>query len=608
MPTSTKKLCSQCNPLLFLTTTPVALPLHSKQKNVVTNKPQPMCALPNKTTVKQRVLGKCPRSQHRSSLITPPKLKVPAHNDPVKRWNFCKVDWKRFWLLTGESVERLQPPDTSNIERAYTTIFAWAWYPRPNNVSHVVVTRTVRHAATKSARPSIAPSSELHCGHTDSAASSLHSRLEQKKQERWEQAVNAINFLHSSNKTWITINKVTGRYGRSSPVPVSANSIAPQLVMNGAQRIGGRETFRLFNKVRSDLWKIPTPEDHSITDPLRSEKIVAALRRLKPGKSPGLGSIISALMHATYCAPIWCRGAHTRLIDPAITDALWIVTGWMPASYTSGQRSHPRWHPTCWVSWQWSHTVSSTQCRGAWHMFHSVLTCPSSANSRRLKSRHPFVPAAQQLISLSDNNIIRAALWTDHQWNAEWADNPTRLNIFIDDTGIQPPEWPSQKQPGSGLTASTLVSDVSAPASTNGVWPPLHPVSVAQKNKPPTMLSSDVQSIELPVDCKVWQFWMLRQSNGCPEPAPKSNAAKQWFEELAQKKKNSFDSWTNTPLICILVAHHLRGNKLTVYERFLNKAKAVFTKLFVLWACCSISKHIWSILIHTVVVHNVLQL
>jgi len=35
---------------------------------------------------------------------------------------------------------------------------------------------------------------------------------------------------------------------------------------------------------------------------------------------------------------------------------------------------------------------------------------------------------------------------------------------------------------------------------------------------------------------------MLRQSNGCPEPAPKSNAAKQWFEELAQKKKNSFDS------------------------------------------------------------------
>jgi len=36
---------------------------------------------------------------------------------------------------------------------------------------------------------------------------------------------------------------------------------------------------------------------------------------------------------------------------------------------------------------------------------------------------------------------------------------------------------------------------------TNGVRPPLRPVSVAQKNKPSTMLSSSVQSIDLPMDC-----------------------------------------------------------------------------------------------------------
>jgi len=67
----------------------------------------------------RRVLGKFPRLQHRPSLIKPLKLKVPAHSNPVKRWNFCKADWKRFCLLTNKSVERLLPPDTSNIERAY---------------------------------------------------------------------------------------------------------------------------------------------------------------------------------------------------------------------------------------------------------------------------------------------------------------------------------------------------------------------------------------------------------------------------------------------------------------------------------------------------------
>jgi len=48
----------------------------------------------------------------------PPSFKVPAHSDLVKRWNFRKADWKRFCLLTGESVERLPPPDTPDIERA----------------------------------------------------------------------------------------------------------------------------------------------------------------------------------------------------------------------------------------------------------------------------------------------------------------------------------------------------------------------------------------------------------------------------------------------------------------------------------------------------------
>jgi len=60
-----------------------------------------------------------------------------------------------------------------------------------------------------------------------------------------------------------------------------------------------------------------------------------------------------------------------------------------------------------------------------------------SADARRLKSRHPFVLAAKQLSSSSDSNNIRAAHWADHQWNGKWADNATRLRIFILDTGTQ---------------------------------------------------------------------------------------------------------------------------------------------------------------------------
>ena len=118
-------------------------------------------------------------------------------------------------------------------------------------------------------------------------------------------------------------------------------------------------------------------------------------------------------------------------------------------------------------------------------------------------------------------------------------DNPTRLGIFIPNTGTHSPGMTLPKEPGSGLTASAPVSCISAPACTNGVRPPLRPVSVAQKNKPSTMLSSNVQSTDLLMDCTVWRFWTMGQPNDCSTPAPKSSAAKQWIEKLAQKKKKN---------------------------------------------------------------------
>jgi len=39
------------------------------------------------------------------------------------------------------------------------------------------------------------------------------------------------------------------------------------------------------------------------------------------------------------------------------------------------------------------------------------------------------------------------------------------------------------------------------------------------------------------MDCMTWRFRTMKQSIGCSTSAPRSSAAKQWFEQLAQKKK-----------------------------------------------------------------------
>jgi len=68
---------------------------------------------------------------------------------------------------------------------------------------------------------------------------------------------------------------------------------------------------------------------------------------------------------------------------------------------------------------------------------------------------------------------------TDY-WTAKWLQNTARLRTFITDIGSTLLEWLCQEQRGFGLTASATASDVSVPADTNGAWPFLRPVGVAQ--------------------------------------------------------------------------------------------------------------------------------
>ena len=130
----------------------------------------------------------------------------------------CILCWKRFCLLTGESVERLPLLDTPDIERAYQdfceSLFSAAkqCIPRGRRMNYVPCWDKECETLYRSfIRAPVGTAS-------DRATSSLLSRLQQKKQERWEEAVNSTDFSHSSRKAWRTIIKLTGRSVCSSRV------------------------------------------------------------------------------------------------------------------------------------------------------------------------------------------------------------------------------------------------------------------------------------------------------------------------------------------------------------------------------------------------------
>ena len=74
---------------------------------------------------------------------------------------------------------------------------------------------------------------------------------------------------------------------------------------NGTHSTGGRESTRLVNEDLSDLWKIPTPEGHIISEPFRPKELANALRCVKSGKSLGLDSIFAQFIHVWWTLKSW---------------------------------------------------------------------------------------------------------------------------------------------------------------------------------------------------------------------------------------------------------------------------------------------------------------
>jgi len=96
---------------------------------------------------------------------------------------------------------------------------------------------------------------------------------------------------------------------------VSAKSIASQQAKNGAHRTGDREYTGLCQQTAVRYMEDSKPEGHSISEPFRPEELAAALRRLKPGKSPRLDSIFPEfILHAGSALKSWfCDFLNSRM-------------------------------------------------------------------------------------------------------------------------------------------------------------------------------------------------------------------------------------------------------------------------------------------------------
>ena len=164
---------------------------------------------------------------------------------------------------------------------------------------------------------------------------------------------------------------------------------------------------------------------------------VTLLRRLaRSGWGAGakiLRTAALSLVYSTaeYCAPVWCRSAHTRLIDSVLNNALRIVTECLRRTPTDYLPILAGIQPAELRRRGATLSLANRATLNPDHILHEQLVGKQNAHQRRLKSRRPFVPAAQKLLDSLTESDIRAAQWMDYVCNMEYLKSASRLHAFI---------------------------------------------------------------------------------------------------------------------------------------------------------------------------------
>ena len=118
---------------------------------------------------------------------------------------------------------------------------------------------------------------------------------------------------------------------------------------------------------------------------------------------------------AEYCAPVWCRSAHTRLIDSVLNGALRIVTGCLRPISTDHLPVLSGIHPAELRQMEATLPLAYHGSLDPDHILYGLLSRSSDTCQVRLRFRRQFVPAAPNRLDNLARFGICASEWTNHK-------------------------------------------------------------------------------------------------------------------------------------------------------------------------------------------------
>ena len=151
-------------------------------------------------------------------------------------------------------------------------------------------------------------------------------------------------------------------------------------------------------------------------------------------KTLRIATLSLAYSTAEYCAPVWCRSAHTGLIN----SVLRIVTGCLPPTPTDHLLVFSAIQPAELCRLEATLSLAHRGSLDPDYILYGLLSGSSDNRQVRLRSRRPFVPAARNLLDNLARLGIRVSEWTNHKWKTEYCENASRLRAFVPKNSARP--------------------------------------------------------------------------------------------------------------------------------------------------------------------------
>ena len=190
---------------------------------------------------------------------------------------------------------------------------------------------------------------------------------------------------------------------------------------------------------------------------------------------------------AEYCAPVWCRSAHTRLIDSVLNDALRIVTGCLRPTPTDHLPILSGIQPAEFRRMAATLSLAHHGSLDPDHILHGLLSGSSDTRQVRLRSRRRLCQVRE--ISWTTLPDLASAPLNGQITNGK----RSTVKVLPGSVLLCPRpvpgllRWAYPEQLGLSSTACGLVLGDSIRPYTNGVSFLHRIASVAPQSKPQTM-------------------------------------------------------------------------------------------------------------------------